>query len=74
MPHIGLIRSNGDNMENEDFGDVIESTIDWSGYWIEGTAKGLLIVAVPVFLVSSVFAISLAIGLIPMNQILRQVE
>ena len=74
MPRIGLIRSNGDNMENEDFGDVIESTIDWAGYWIEGTAKGLLIVAVPVFLVSSVFAISLAIGLIPMNQILRQVE
>ena len=58
----------------EDFGDTVENTIDWAGFWIEGTAKGLLIVAVPVFLLGTVFAISLGLLKIRMNMSLRQVQ
>jgi hypothetical protein len=58
----------------EDFGDAVESAIDWAGYWIEGTSKALLIVAVPTFLLGTVFAISLGLLKIPMNLSLRQVQ
>jgi len=57
-----------------DSGDILENSIDWAGYWVEGASKGLLIVVVPLFLLASVFTISLALLKIPMNLSLRQVK
>lgn len=71
MRLIGLIKLNGDKMDS---GEAIENSIDWAGYWIEGTAKGLVIVMVPLFLLGTVFTISLALLKIPMNLSLRQVK